>query len=132
MNMETKTIYVAFDGKEFIDEDECLFYEKETRYPALAKEHFYNYYGREISFQEFFENPDSVYIVTLYSNEAVREFNELMTEYVFPTDISTTGLYLYQEGYDKFWHLIEDFPLFAANTYSVYHLAKKIQGEHTK
>lgn len=128
--MESKTIYIAFDGKEFNDKDECLEYERRKKYlKPFAKAHFYNFKGQEISVNDAINDIDMVFIVFLPTIEAVKSFRELNYQLTLSesNDITEPGIYFFEEAGEKDWHEIEDFPCELANTYDRYKTAKQIK-----
>lgn len=124
--MEIKTTYIAFDGKEFDDEDLCTEYESATRYPALLTQaKFYNYKGEKLTLQSIISKNDIADIVNLPTKDAIEQFKELDT--TVTDDIKIPGFYFYEDTETKYWHKIEDFPEFIANTYDNYRMAKSIK-----
>ena len=127
--MEIKTTYIAFDGKEFDDEDLCIEYEGKIRYSALLTQaKFYNYKGEELTLQSIINEDDIADIVNLPTKDAVKQFKELG---ITVTDnIKIPGFYFYEDcdryG-EEYWHKVEDFPEFIANTYDSYRMAKSIK-----
>lgn len=126
------TIYKAFDGKEFNDEKDCRDYEMQKKYTnPLDTCAFYSADGKRMSTRDAIDDyADTVFIAYLPTAETVQVFNDLLTSegYTYaPNDITKPGLYFYEECQDKYWHEIESFPEFIANTYEIYRKAKKIK-----
>lgn len=128
--MEIKTTYVAFDGKEFNDEDLCLEYEGKTRYSALLKQaKFYDKRGNKLTLRNIINEYDVIYFINLPTEEAVKQYKELeeVVGDVGIDDIDKPGLYFYEETHDKYWHTVKDFPEFLADKYDSYRIAKKLK-----
>ena len=131
--MEIKTTYRAFDGKEFDDEDLCTDYEIQKKYYAsLNAVHFYNYKGQERHLKNVVTGEASIFFVYLPTKEAVESVKEIWTEQgLMGTDsMVEPGFYFYEDcdKYGKeYWHKVEDFPEFIANTYDSYRMAKSIK-----
>lgn len=125
--MEIKTTYIAFDGKEFDDEDSCIEYEGKIRYSALLTQaKFYNYKGEELTLQSIINEDDIAGIVNLPTENAVKQFKEL--NITVTDNIKIPGFYFYEDTEtDEYWHRIEDFPEFVANLYDSYRMAKSIK-----
>ena len=130
--MEIKTTYIAFDGKEFDDEDLCTEYEFEKKYYAsLNAVHFYDYKGRERHLKNVAtDEADTIFFVYLPTKEAVESAKKIWTEQgLMETDsMVDPGFYFYEDTEtDEYWHKVEDFPEFIANTYDSYRMAKNIK-----
>ena len=124
--MEIKTTYIAFDGKEFDDENLCAEYESATRYPALSTQaKFYNYKGEKLTLQSVINEDDVADMVNLPTEDAVKQFKKL--DMVVTDDIKIPGFYFYEDTGTKYWHKVEDFPEFIANTYDSYRMAKSVK-----
>lgn len=124
--MEIKTTYIAFDGKEFDDENLCAEYESATKYPALLTQaKFYNYKGEKLTLQSIINEDDVADIINLPTKDAVKQFKEL--DMVVTDDIKIPGFYFYEDTGNKYWHRVEDFPEYIANTYSSYRTAKSVK-----
>ena len=71
--MKKKTVYVAFDGKEFSKMTECEFYEERTiTYLLNKKVRFFSGYAEQIDVNKLFEKAGSIeyiYFDGLSSNE---------------------------------------------------------------
>ena len=77
--MEIKTTYIAFDGKEFDDEDLCTEYEGKIRYPALLEQaKFYDRRGNRVAPQYVINDSDLAYFVSLPTEEAVKQYKKLL------------------------------------------------------
>lgn len=127
------TIYKAFDGKEFDNEEDCQNYETQEKYGnPLDPCAFYNANGKRIPTRDVIDDcADTVFIAHLPTAETVQVFNDLLAigegyNYA-PDDITQPGLYFYEDCLYKYWHEIESFPEFIANTYEIYREAKKIK-----
>lgn len=124
------TIYRAFDGKEFDDEDLCFEYEVKTKNPALLKQaKLYNQEGNKITLQDVIFNYSVAYFVDLPTEEAVKQYKELEKEAgeIGVDNINKPGFYFYEDTHGKYWHEVKDFPEFVADKYGSYRLAKKIK-----
>ena len=130
--MEIKTTYIAFDGKEFDDEDLCMEYEIQKKYYAsLNAVHFYNFKGQERHLKNVVTGEaDSIFFVYLPTKEAVESAKEIWTEQgLMGTDsIVEPGFYFYADAEtNEYWHRVEDFPEYIANTYDSYRMAKSVK-----
>lgn len=128
--MEIKMTYVAFDGKEFDDEDLCLEYEGKIRYPALLEQaKFYDSRGNKIIPRYVINNNDTVYFVNLLTEEAVKQYKKLeeTAGNVGIDSINKPGFYFYEDVHGRYWHEIKDFPEFIADEYDSYRIAKKLK-----
>lgn len=128
--MEIKITYVAFDGKEFNDENLCLEYEGEIRYPALLEQaKFYDSRGNRIIPRYAINDDDAVYFINLPTEEAVKQYKELEKTAggVGVDNIDKPGFYFYEDTHGKYWHTVKDFPEFIADEYNNYKMAKKIK-----
>ena len=130
--MEIKTTYIAFDGKEFDDEDLCTEYEFQKKYCAsLNAVHFYDYKGQERHLKNVVTGEaDSIFFVYLPTKEAVESAKEIWTEQgLMETDsMIEPGFYFYEDiETNEYWHRVEDFPEYIANTYDSYRMAKSVK-----
>lgn len=132
--MEIKTTYIAFDSKEFDDEELCTEYEFQKKYcDSLNAVHFYDYRGRERHLKNVVTGEaDSIFFVYLPTKEAVESAKEIWTEQgLMETDsMVEPGFYFYEDcdRYGKeYWHKVEDFPESIADTYDSYRMAKSIK-----
>lgn len=123
--MEIKTTYIAFDGEEFDNKDLCTEYERKKYSALLTQAKFYNYKGEELTLQSVISEDDIADIVNLPSEDAIKQFKEL--EITVTDDIKIPGFYFYEDTETKYWHKIEDFPEFIANSYDSYRMAKSIK-----
>lgn len=130
ITMEIKTTYVAFDGKEFDDEDLCFEYEGKTRYPVLlGQAKFYDRRGNKIILQDIIFGYNNAYFVDLPTEETVKQYKELEKAVgnAGADNINKPGFYFYEETHGKYWHKVKDFPEFIADEYDSYRIAKKIK-----
>lgn len=130
--MEIKTTYIAFDGKEFNDEDLCLDYENHKKYSEpLRNARFYNFKGQEISINDYIaDGKDMVGTVVLPTIEAIKSFQEIesqLNDNYEVSGITEPGLYFYEDSGGNYWHTIEEFPYELANYYNNYRIARKIK-----
>ena len=125
--MEIKMTYIAFDGKEFDDEDLCIEYEGKIRYSALLEQaKFYNYKGEELTLQSVINEDDIADIVNLPTEDAIKQFKEL--NITVTDNIKIPGFYFYEDTEtNEYWHRVEDFPEYIANTYDSYRMAKSVK-----
>lgn len=130
--MEIKTTYIAFDGKEFDDEDLCLEYEAQKKYySSLNAAHFYDSKGREKPLNRVIvDEANRIFMAYLPSKEAVESFKEIWAEQgLIGTDgIIEPGFYFYEDDKcdDKeLWHMVDSFPEYIANQYHSYTIAKR-------
>lgn len=132
--METKTIYIAFDGKEFDDENECFEYECYEKYlKPFANAHFYNSKGQEQPLKDvIMYQANRTFMTYLPTVEAVEAFKEIMKEQniIGVNNITKPGFYFYEDyncDEEDYWHRVEDFPNYIANRYDSYTKAKKVK-----
>ena len=129
--MEIKTTYIAFDGKEFDDEDLCTEYEGKIRYPALLEQaKFYDSRGNRVAPQYVINDSDLAYFISLPTEEAVKQYKKLeeAAGHVGIDNMNKPGFYFYEDTEtNEYWHKVEDFPEFIANTYDSYKMAKSIK-----
>ena len=129
--MEIKTTYIAFDGKEFDDEDLCTEYEGKIRYPALLEQaKFYDRRGNRVAPQYVINDNDIAYFISLPTEEAVKQYKKLeeAAGHVRIDSMAEPGFYFYEDtGTDEYWHRVEDFPEYIANTYDSYRMAKSVK-----
>lgn len=130
--MEIKTTYIAFDGKEFDDEDLCTEYEIQKKYYAsLNAAHFYDYKGQEKHLNNVVTGEaDSIFFAYLPTKEAIESAKEMWAKQglMETNNMVEPGFYFYEDTEtDEYWHRIEDFPEFVANFYDSYRMAKSIK-----
>lgn len=132
--MKTIITYVAFDGKEFNDEDLCAKYEKCKKYfEPLKKARFFDHKGREKSLNSILSD-EAAYIFMAYlpTEEVVKAFKDLWEkEGLSGTDsITKPGFYFYEDCMcedAELWHMVDGFPEYIANKFDSYKTAKKIK-----
>ena len=111
--MIEKIIYIADDGAEFEDEDECLDYERAMKFDSIEKDiTFWDEHFRKLSI----DNPelaDDAFYVKVDTEKAYDWFNNYLYEEGFTTlaDCITprpklTGLYFYDSKNDV-WKQLE-------------------------
>lgn len=108
--MEVITKYIADDGKEFEDEDECLDYERGLKIHKVYGFRAYDRQGKEIFPKNYVSDMDDfVYVVCYIRVENIRgweEFEELCNDefdcyfYDGLDSISETGLYFKDDDHD--------------------------------
>lgn len=132
--MEIKTTYIAFDGKEFDDENLCAEYEYQKKYyTSLSMAHFYDYRGREKPLSTVITNEANlIFMAYLPSKEAVKTFRKIWAEQgLIGTDgMIEPGFYFYEDDKcdDKeLWHMVDSFPEYIANQYHSYTIAKRVK-----
>ena len=132
--MEIKTTYIAFDGKEFDDEDSCMEYEFQKKYHAsLNAAHFYNRRGQEKSLDTVISNEANyIFMAYLPTEEAIETFKDLWKEegLIGTNNVTKPGFYFYEDCMcedEELWHLVDDFPEYIANQFNSYETAKKIK-----
>lgn len=82
-----KVIYVADDGKQFDDEDECLDYEWILKHPHIKDVHFYDAGRKELVDIFAFDTYMNVETIIVDSNKAIKDLCAL-ADY--------TGYYVYK------------------------------------
>lgn len=110
--MEVITKYIADDGKEFDDEDECLDYERGIKIHKVYGFRAYDRQGKEIFPKNYVSDMDDfVYDVCYIRVDNIRgweEFEELCNDefdtyfYDGLDSISETGLYFKDDDHD-YW-----------------------------
>lgn len=105
------TKYIADDGKEFDDEDECLNYERGTKIKKVYGFKAYNRQGEEIFPKDYISSDmdDFVYdayYIRITNIQGWEEFEELCNDefdtyfYDGLDEISETGLYFKDDDHD--------------------------------
>ena len=85
--MKEKTIYIAFDGKEFEDENECERYESKELQNKYGESLFvYNKDGKKISLDEDYRLCQDSYYITCKTKEALDYLNKIFDGYVNTID----------------------------------------------
>lgn len=129
--MKIKMTYIAFDGKEFNDEDLCLEYEGKIKYPALlGQAKLYDKRGNKLTLQDIINEYGDAYFVNLPTKEAVKQYKELEEERggaEVVDDINKPGFYFYEDVHGRYWHEVKNFSEFIADKYDSYRMAKKIK-----
>jgi hypothetical protein len=81
--MKAKTIYIADDGKEFNNEQDCLNYEREKKCELLYNKEnvlFYNSHGEPSQFHLDLD-PDEIFYIDVSSIEAAEAVKEWFDEW---------------------------------------------------
>lgn len=111
--MIEKILYIADDGAEFEDEDECLTYEKTLGFDHIKDEiAFWNKYFKKLTIDEE-DLSDKAFYVKIDSEKAYNWFNNLLWTEGYETmdkcvshRSKLTGLYFY-DSYRDVWKQLE-------------------------
>lgn len=111
--MTEKILYIADDGAEFEDEDECLKYEKTLGFDFIKDDiTFWDEHFKKLSIDAE-DLADKVFYVKIDSENAYAWFNNLLWEEGFNTlekcvsnRTKVTGLYFY-DSYRDIWKQLE-------------------------
>ena len=111
--MTEKILYIADDGAEFEDEDECLSYEKTLKFDFIKDDiTFWDEHFKKLSINEE-DLADKAFYVKIDSEKAYNWFNNLLWEEGYATlekcvsnRPKVTGLYFY-DSYRDVWKQLE-------------------------
>lgn len=104
--MTEKITYVAFDGKEFTDEDECLEYEAELNFGAFKDRVFlFNSVRQPMSFS--IANFEACLYVSINDDHAAASFVTAMEAEGYTELPRAKGVYEYNTRKDKWENLHE-------------------------
>lgn len=97
--MQVKTTYIADDGREFDDEQECYEYEADLAREAIQDSvFFFNDTGNRLPLTR--EGMSEAYFVVSKSADASRQASELFEGYNNPFDITcNTGIWYYDDNW---------------------------------
>ena len=85
--MKEKTVYIAFDGEEFEDYNECERYESKELQNKYGESLFvYNEDGKKISLDEDYRLCQDSYYITCKTKEALDYLNKIFDGYVNTID----------------------------------------------
>lgn len=109
--MTEKTIYIADDGKEFFDEENCRFYERECLINPLFDSGAIVMWDRD---KKRTTETDEAFYVSVRSLPAARALKDIFDEdgwecpcYNSWAGELETGKFYYDEDYDK-WHNLDE------------------------
>lgn len=106
-------IYRADDGKEFYSQDECESYERRKGVLENPLDScFYDRKGKRMSLENFVDNPDECYFMSIINEDEARRIEEICQEWgcYSPYDINdeyVTGDFFY-DCREEQWRNIED------------------------
>lgn len=130
MTEKRKTTYVAFDGTEFQNKNECKNYENNKLLENLRGSFLYDFFGKPISILKIIEQKNQIRIVDLHSKEAVKAFTGVLNldKYDFPW--TKPGIYFYTALDDgTVWHSIKSFYKKIEEIYDIFSIAKRLEKE---
>lgn len=109
--MEIVTKYIAKDGQEFIDEDDCLEYERLLALRDITEEYlFIDFYGDEMDNDSIIENFSDIKYIFVKTDEAAEALQDLLTENCdTPWDHCgcIAGAWVFDHNYDR-WKSLAD------------------------
>ena len=104
--MTEKITYIAFDGKEFTDEDECIEYETELNFGAFKDHVFlFNSVRQPMSFS--LANFEACFYVTINDDRAAASFVDAMEAEGYTELPRAKGVYEYNTRKDRWENLRE-------------------------
>lgn len=104
--MTEKTIYIAFDGKEFADEDECLEYEAELNFGAF-KGHVFLFDSERKLMPFSIANFEACFYVSINDDRAADSFVTAMEAEGYSELPRARGVYEYDTRRDRWENLHE-------------------------
>ena len=116
--MKEITKYIADDGTEFEDEDECLYYERTEKMKSIKGVKFFFENGKEISDYENLEDMlDRTYFIRITDKEDFDKFEEMLYEEIgsyYWADgwrglKGEIGLFFYDEDLDRWMNWDEQY-----------------------
>nr|DAD98606.1 MAG TPA: hypothetical protein [Siphoviridae sp. ctTnV63] len=130
MTEKRKTTYVAFDGTEFQNKNECKNYENNKLLENLRGSFFYDFFGKPIPIFKMIKQINRVSIADLRSEEAVKVFTGVLKldKYDFPW--TKPGIYFFTHLEDgTTWHSIKSFYKKIEEIYDIFSIAKRLEKE---
>lgn len=130
MTEKRKITYVAFDGIEFQNKNECKNYENNKLLENLRGSFFYDFFGKPIPIPKMIKQINRVSIADLRSEEAVKAFTGVLNldKYDFPW--TKPGIYFFTQLEDgTTWHSIKSFYKKIEEIYDIFSIAKRLEKE---
>ena len=106
--MTEKITYIAFDGKEFADEDECLEYEAELNFGAF-KGHVFLFDSERKPMPFSLANFEACFYVSINDDRAAASFVTAMEAEGYSELPRAKGVYEYNTRKDRWENLHEKF-----------------------
>lgn len=104
--MTEKITYIAFDGKEFTDEDECLEYETELNFGAF-KDHVFLFDDKRQPMPFSLANFEACFYISINDDRAAASFVTAMEEEGYSELPRAKGVYEYNGRRDRWDDLRE-------------------------
>lgn len=133
MTERTGTIYIAWDGTEFLSEEKCKKYESKNLLSDLDGSYFYDIEGKPIEREKIITR--TIFIADLRSKKAIETFKKIQNRNghidVTNIDENQPDIYFYDDtdSADEGWYSIDSFLKEFEQTHSVYAMVKKMKQE---
>ena len=138
MTERTNTIYIAYDGTEFLSKEKCKEYEKTHLLDVFKGSYFYDINGNPIKREQII--PSAIFIADLHSKKAVETFKKIENRNGL-IDVTNMGenkpdVYFYEDTFYEDtdapsgrWYNIDSFLEELEQAHPVYAIAKKMKKE---